>query len=81
MSPYLIVLTDFFAVLNHALSYAAGLAVPLPANLLLLQARHEKLLAVDGQAFTLSPHYSVVQRLLRAINGTLEMVLVSDKHV
>ena len=32
--------------------------------------------------FTLSPHYSVVQRLLRATNGTLEMVHVSDdEHV
>lgn len=82
MSPYLIILTDFFAVLNHALSYAAGLTMTLPAHLLLLHARHDELLAVNRQAFTLSPHYSVVQRLLRATNGTLEMVHVSDdEHV
>ena len=32
--------------------------------------------------FTLNPHYSVVQHLLRATNGTLEMVHVSDdEHV
>lgn len=56
--------------------------MPLPAHLLMLHARHDKLLAVDGQAFTLSPHYSAVQRLLRATNGTLEMVHVSDnEHV
>ena len=51
----------------------------LPAHLLLL--------AVDGQAFTLCPHYSMVQRLLQATllqatNGTIEMVHVSDdEHV
>jgi nucleotide-binding universal stress UspA family protein len=41
----LVVLTDFFAVSNRALSYAAGLAVPLKANLLLLHVRHNELLA------------------------------------
>lgn len=56
MGPCLIVLADFLAVLNHARSYAAGLAMPLPAHLLLLHGRHDELLAVDGQAFTLSPH-------------------------
>ena len=56
MNPCLIVLTNFSAGLNHALSYAAGLAMPLPAHLPLLHAHHEELLAVDGQAFTLSPH-------------------------
>lgn len=40
-----VVLTDFFAVSNRALSYAAGLAVPLKAHLLLLHARHDHLLA------------------------------------
>ncbi|MBH8558141.1 universal stress protein [Hymenobacter negativus] len=47
MSPCLVVLTDFFAVSNRALSYAAGLAVPLKAHLLLLHARHDQLLAPD----------------------------------
>ncbi|GAB2849332.1 universal stress protein [Hymenobacter ruber] len=47
MSPCLVVLTDFFAVSNRALSYAAGLAVPLKAHLLLLHAQHDRLLAPD----------------------------------
>ena len=45
MKPSIVVLTDFFAVSNRALSYAAGLAVPLKASLLLLHARHDALLA------------------------------------
>lgn len=45
MTPSIVVLTDFFAVSNRALSYAAGLAVPLQASLLLLHARHNELLA------------------------------------
>ena len=45
MSPSIVVLTDFFAVSNRALSYAAGLAVPLNAHLVLLHARHDELLA------------------------------------
>jgi nucleotide-binding universal stress UspA family protein len=45
MTPSLVVLTDFFAVTNRALSYAAGLAVPLKANLTLLHVRHNELLA------------------------------------
>lgn len=45
MMPSIVVLTDFFAVTNRALSYAAGLAVPLNASLLLLHARHNELLA------------------------------------
>ncbi|MET4072856.1 universal stress protein [Hymenobacter sp. UYCo722] len=45
MTPSIVVLTDFFAVTNRALSYAAGLAVPLKASLLLLHARHDELLA------------------------------------
>lgn len=47
MTPSLVVLTDFYAVTNRALSYAAGLAVPLRAHLLLLHARHDVLLAPD----------------------------------
>ena len=45
MTPSIVVLTNFFAVSNRALSYAAGLAVPLKASLLLLHARHNELLA------------------------------------
>jgi nucleotide-binding universal stress UspA family protein len=49
MPQSLVILTDFFAVSNQALSYAAGLAVPLKAHLLLLHTRHDALLApVDG---------------------------------
>ncbi|TGE17395.1 universal stress protein [Hymenobacter elongatus] len=40
MAPSLVVLTDFFAVTNRALSYAAGLAVPLNAQLVLLHVRY-----------------------------------------
>jgi nucleotide-binding universal stress UspA family protein len=45
MTSSLVVLTDFFAVTNRALSYAAGLAVPLDASLLLLHVRNDALLA------------------------------------
>ena len=45
MASPLVVLTDFYAVTNRALSYAAGLAVPLQAELVLLHARHDVLLA------------------------------------
>ncbi|MDO7852446.1 universal stress protein [Hymenobacter convexus] len=45
MSASLVVLTDFFAVSNRALSYAAGLAVPLNAHLVLLHVCHDGLLA------------------------------------
>ena len=47
MTPSLVILTDFYAVTNRALSYAAGLAVPLKAHLLLLHVRHDNLLAPD----------------------------------
>jgi len=47
MTPSIVVLTDFFAVTNRALSYAAGLAVPLKASLLLLHVRHDELLAPE----------------------------------
>ena len=47
MMPSIVVLTDFFAVSNRALSYAAGLAVPLKASLLLLHVRHDELLAPE----------------------------------
>ena len=44
MTPSLVVLTDFYAVTNRALSYAGGLAVPLRAQLVLLHVRHDPLL-------------------------------------
>lgn len=50
MASPLVVLTDFYAVTNRALSYAAGLAVPLKAELVLLHARHGELLAPTGVA-------------------------------
>ena len=44
MTPSLVVLTDFYAVTNRTLSYAAGLALPLGAQLVLLHVRHDPLL-------------------------------------
>ncbi|ALW86753.1 hypothetical protein AUC43_17715 [Hymenobacter sedentarius] len=56
LSPAFVVLTDFFAVTNRALSYAAGLAVPLKAPLVLLHVRHDELLSPEEYAnrYTLS---------------------------
>ncbi|GAB3309923.1 universal stress protein [Hymenobacter tenuis] len=47
MNTSLVVLTNFFAVSNHAISYAAGLAVPLQAQLVLLHLRHDGLLSPE----------------------------------
>lgn len=55
MIPSLVVLTDFFDVSNHALSYAAGLAVPLDAHLVLLHVRHDALLAPGSTATAGTP--------------------------
>ncbi|KUG08543.1 universal stress protein [Solirubrum puertoriconensis] len=44
MTPSIIVLTDFFAVSNRALSYAGELAEPLGAQLVLLHVQHDALL-------------------------------------
>ncbi|TDN39401.1 universal stress protein [Hymenobacter sp. UV11] len=53
MTSPLVVLTDFYAVTTRALSYAAGLAVPLKAELVLLHARHDVLLApVDDNPYS-----------------------------
>ncbi|OON69943.1 universal stress protein [Hymenobacter sp. CRA2] len=49
-SPAILVLTDFYAVSNRALSYAASLAVPLQAHLVLLHVRHDRLLCPDEEA-------------------------------
>ena len=48
MTPSIVVLTDFFAVTNRALSYAAGLAVPLNAQLVLLHTRYDGLPVPEG---------------------------------
>ena len=48
MMSSLVVLTDFFAVTNRALSYAAGLAVPLNAQLVLLHTRYDGLPVPEG---------------------------------
>jgi nucleotide-binding universal stress UspA family protein len=45
MKSSFVVLTDFFAVSNRALAYAAALAVPMNAHLVLLHVRHDGLLA------------------------------------
>ena len=55
MTPSLVVLTDFFAVTNRALSYAAGLAVPLNAQLVLLHVRHDGLPVPEGARGPLTP--------------------------
>lgn len=44
MNTSLVVLTDFNAVANRALTYAAGLALPLDASLVLLHVRYDPLL-------------------------------------
>ena len=48
MTPTIVVLTDFFAVTNRALSYAAGLAVPLNAQLVLLHVRYDGMPVPEG---------------------------------
>ena len=48
MTPSIVVLTDFFAVTNRALSYAAGLAVPLNAQLVLLHVRNDGMPVPEG---------------------------------
>ena len=47
MTSSLVVITDFFAISNRALSFAAGLAVPLRAQMVLLHVCHDGLLAPD----------------------------------
>ena len=55
MTPSLVVLTDFFDVSNHALSYAAGLAGPLNAQLVLLHVRNDALLAPEEYGVSQHP--------------------------
>ena len=55
MVDSLVVLTDFFAVTNRALSYAARLAVPLDAQLVLLHVRYDGLPVPEGFADQHSP--------------------------
>ena len=50
MTAAIVVLTDFLAVSNRALAYAAALAVPLEAHLVLLHVRHDGLLAPQEYA-------------------------------
>ena len=52
MTSSLVVLTDFYAVTNRALSYAAALALPLRAHLVLLHVRHNHLLAPEEYSGT-----------------------------
>lgn len=60
MIPSLVVLTDFYAVTNRALSYAGGLAVPLGAQLVLLHVRHDPLLGPTTT--TPTPHGASAKR-------------------
>ena len=50
MTAAIVVHTDFLAVSNRALAYAAALAVPLEAHLVLLHVRHDGLLAPQEYA-------------------------------
>jgi nucleotide-binding universal stress UspA family protein len=85
MSPCLVVLTDFFAVSNRALSYAAGLAVPLKAHLLLLHAQHDRLLAPDefGAYHTWAGEEKTLQKLqkLAAAQAVPTEVECSDDSI
>ena len=67
MTPSLVVLTDFFAVTNRALSYAAEVAVPLHAQLVLLHTRYDGLPvpAGFGAHHTLHGEQQTDQALLR----------------
>ena len=67
MTPSLVVLTDFFAVTNRALSYAAGLAVPLNAQLVLLHTRYDGLPVPEGYGARHTPQgdWKTDQALLR----------------
>ena len=67
MTPSLVVLTDFFAVTTRALSYAAGLAVPLHAQLVLLHARYDGLPVPAGFGARHTSHgeHQTDQALLR----------------
>ncbi|MBC6605888.1 universal stress protein [Hymenobacter sp. BT188] len=47
MNTSLVVLTDFFDLSNRALTYAAGLAMPLEAHLVLLHLRQDEPLSPD----------------------------------
>ena len=72
MTPSIVVLTDFFAGTNRALSYAAGLAVPLKASLLLLHVRHDELLAPEEFASrhtTAGAFRPVHERGYRSVGG------------
>lgn len=67
MTPSLVVLTDFFAVTNRALSYAAGLAVPLRAQLVLLHVRYDGMPVPEGSGgqHTLRGEHKTDQALLK----------------
>lgn len=67
MTPALVVLTDFFSVSNRALSYAAGLAVPLQAHLVLLHVRHDGLLSPEGYTHRYHRHERQTERALHEL--------------
>ena len=67
MTPALVVLTDFFAVSNRTLSYAAGLAVPLRAHLVLLHVRHDGLLSPEEYSHSYARHEWQTERALHEL--------------
>ncbi|GAB2955204.1 hypothetical protein GCM10027048_21130 [Hymenobacter coalescens] len=67
-TPAIVVLTDFFAVSNRALSYAAGLAVPLQAHLVLLHVRHDALLSPEEYRHA-EPSERQTRQALNALAG------------
>ena len=70
MTPAIIVLTDFFAVSNRALSYAAELAVPLEAHLVLLHVRHDGLLSPEE--YTHRAGWRNIQQTQQALHSLAE---------
>ncbi|GAB3299934.1 universal stress protein [Hymenobacter humi] len=67
MTPAIVVLTDFFAVSNRALAFAAGLAVPLKAHLVLLHVRHDGLLSPEEYAKSERHDASEAERALKQL--------------
>ncbi|SDY47781.1 universal stress protein [Hymenobacter psychrophilus] len=69
MAAFLVVLSDFFAVSNRALSYAADLACLMPAELVLLHVAHDELLAPEQQEYQ-----SLTRRTARSTAVALEQL-------
>ncbi|NVO85739.1 universal stress protein [Hymenobacter terrestris] len=84
MASPLVVLTDFYAVTNSALAYAAGLALPLQAELVLLHARYDALLApIDDPAYVPVDALATEQALqqLAATQPVSTQVEISEREL